>query len=165
VFHRNDVGDRYCAKSSSQNLYINDFCLVHLHKYFEETCGIPRPPRKNDLARGRGGRAVLSPMGCGRALSLQDSACTGIDSPTAEERMRMERRGSWTGGSVERSNGPGSAESHGMRARSLLTGLSLYWSRQPDSRGADADGEERDLDMGEREAQQGDKRHGKICEH
>ena len=64
----------------------------------------------------------------------------------------MGRRGSWTWGSVQRSKRyrPGSAESHGMRVRSLPTGLSLYRYRQPDSRGADADGEERELDMGER---------------
>ena len=42
-----------------------------------------------------------------------------------------------------------------MRVRSFPTGLSLYWYRQPDSRGADVDGEERELDLGERGAQQG----------
>ena len=66
---------------------------------------------------------------------------------------------------MERSKGPGSAESHGMRVRSLPIGLSLYWSRQPDSRGADADGEERELDMGERGAQKGEKCHGNVREH
>ena len=77
----------------------------------------------------------------------------------------MGRRGSWTWGSVERSKRPGSAESHGMRVRSLPTGLSLYWFRQPDSRGADAVEDERELDMGVRGMQQGEKCHGKICEH